>query len=244
MPITTLVKTATAIGAVAVGVLVAPGTAGAAVATDPYCDTSRGIVAGNGWSVTAPTATHRTGTTSQSCYLRYADRSQAVQQLKGNLRHCYGIALNNSAVYDAATKATESTNCYRPFASRSVRADLPAGAYSPDCRAASGLYVGNGWWIGLPAAITRTAATSFGCYLKPGDRGAGVEQLQRALQDCYRATLPATSVYDSRTRATIAAVQRLHKITADGIYGPVTSKAMYWRMSSHGRYSETCYSPL
>ena len=143
-----------------------------------------------------------------------------------------------------ASDTTNSEQCYRPFASRTVRANPPAGSHSPYCAESTSRYAGNGYWAPMPGLLTRTGALSFACYLKQGDLGGGVINLQEQLRYCYHSSVPRSGVYDSRTKATVAAVQRLHGITADGVYGPATMKAMYWRLYSNTGYSQRCYSPF
>ena len=278
MIIRTILKTALAITALAAGGIIATSTATAATTTDPFCDTTRAVSAGNGWSVFAPSARHRTGAVSQACYLRYGDRGGGIDQLKYDLRFCYGIPLPANTVYDAATKAAvikvqklhgitadgiygpqtfkamrwrlftdqggNSQSCYRPFVSRTVTANPSAGSYSPYCRDVSARYAGGGWFAPMPGTTTRTDALSFSCYLKQGDLSGGVSVLQDQLRTCYHSTLTVTGRYDSRTKATVAAVQRLHGITPDGVYGPATMRAMYWKLHTNLGPSERCYSPF
>jgi peptidoglycan hydrolase-like protein with peptidoglycan-binding domain len=53
-------------------------------------------------------------------------------------------------------------------------------------------------------------------------------------------------VYGSNTRGVVKAVQKRHKLTADGIYGPKTRSAMNWRLfsSKTNTWSKACSSPL
>jgi peptidoglycan hydrolase-like protein with peptidoglycan-binding domain len=140
----------------------------------------------------------------------------------------------------------ESTKCYRPFASRTITPNPAAGAYSPYCDAPMNRYAGNGWWVWLPAAETRTGSRHFACYLKQGDRSWGVEALQQNLRSCYRASIAVDGYYGPQTKAAVERVQRLHGVRVDGVYGPATMKAMYWRLGKnyHQVTSEKCYSPF
>lgn len=271
-----------ALATVALGAAVAaPGTAAAATTTEPFCDSTFVVAAGNGWSVFAPTAAHRTGSRSQACYMKYGDRGGGVSQLQSALRYCYGADLDGTGYFGAKTKAAvervqrlhgitvdgvygpqtfkamrwrefkeqgiNSTGCYRPFVSRTVKANPPPGSFSPYCPGGSSRYAGNGWWAWLPAAVGRTTGSGhFACYLKLGDRGFGVTLLQNSLRDCYHASLPATGYYGAQTKATVERVQRLHGIKVDGVYGPATMKAMNWRLRQNvtGVESQRCYSPF
>jgi peptidoglycan hydrolase-like protein with peptidoglycan-binding domain len=261
-------------------------TAGAAEAAgpaEPSCNSADLVPVGNGWSAMVPDAVHRTGRTSQSCYLRYGDHYGGVGVLQRQLSYCYGANLVVTGVFDAKTKAAvqraqrlhgitadgiygpatlkalkwrearwlngrfvESTKCYRPFASRTITPNPAAGAYSPYCNAPWDRYAGNGWWVSLPSAMTRTGSRHFACYLKQGDRSWGVEVLQRNLRSCYRASVAVDGYYGPQTKAAVERVQRLHGIRVDGVYGPATMKAMYWRLHKdyHRIQSEKCYSPF
>ena len=143
-----------------------------------------------------------------------------------------------------ASDSVNSEQCYRPFVSRTVKPSPPAGSYNPYCPYSSSRYAGNGYWAPMPGLVTRTGALSFACYLKLGDDSGGVITLQEQLRYCYHSSVPRSGLYDNQTKATVAAVQRLHGITADGIYGPATMKAMYWRLYSDTGYSQRCYSPF
>jgi peptidoglycan hydrolase-like protein with peptidoglycan-binding domain len=259
------------------------GAADAAGPAEPFCDKGRLVPVGNGWSAPVPLAVHRTGRTSQSCYLRYGDRTLAVLTLQHQLSYCYGADLVVTGVFDARTKAAlqraqrlhgitadgiygpvtlkalkwrearwlngrfvDSVKCYRPFASRTITPNPAAGAYSPYCDTAMDRYAGNGWGVFLPSAVTRTWSGHFGCYLKQGDRGYGVKELQQNLRSCYRASVAVDGYYGPQTRAAVERVQRLHRVRVDGVYGPATMKAMYWRLvkDHHRIVSEKCYSPF
>jgi peptidoglycan hydrolase-like protein with peptidoglycan-binding domain len=260
-------------------------TAGAAEAAgpaEPFCNSTNVVPVGNGWSAMVPLAVHRTVRSSQSCYLRYGDRTVAVFTLQQQLSYCYGAGLAQTGSFDARTKAAvqraqrlhgitadgiygpvtlkalkwreqrwlngrlvQSTKCYRPFASRTIAPNPAAGAYSPYCDLPLDRYAGNGWWATLPATLTRTGSRHFACYLKQGDRSTGVEELQRNLRSCYRASIAVDGYYGPQTKAAVERVQRLHGIRVDGVYGPATMKAMYWRLlKDHRIVSEKCYSPF
>jgi murein L,D-transpeptidase YcbB/YkuD len=74
-----------------------------------------------------------------------------------------------------------------------------------------------------------------------------------AVGNGWRVSVPAVrtrtgATYESpQTKAVVQAVQRRHGIKADGVYGPVTMRAMYWRMVRHAPpfiSSQKCYSPF
>jgi Putative peptidoglycan binding domain len=127
-----------------------------------------------------------------------------------------------------------------------------AQAALPMCDADSFLHVGNGWYVQAPNVWE---SDSVACNLKYGDParqpvfGAGadaIKALQRNLNYCYRTSLAVDGRYGSLTRAAVTRVQRLHGITADGVYGPRTRSAMFWREYSFTlkRWSQRCYSPI
>lgn len=103
-------KAALAVATVALATAIAaPGTAAAAPRFEPFCDTVFAVAAGNGWSVFAPTAVHRTGRSSQACYMQYGDRNGdtggGVSQLQSALRYCYGADVDGAGYFGAKTKA-------------------------------------------------------------------------------------------------------------------------------------------
>ena len=79
-----------------------------------------------------------------------------------------------------------------------------------------------------------------------GDPDTAIRTLQRNLNYCYGSHLAVDGIYGSNTLAVVKAVQRKHKLTADGIYGPKTRSAMNWRLfkDSTRQWSTGCYSPL
>jgi hypothetical protein len=101
--------------------------------------------------------------------------------------------------------------------------------------------------VRVPAAIHRTGSRSPSCTLRINDKlGAGVPVLAQTLKFCYGATV-TTNKFDATTRAALKRVQRAHGLTADGIFGPATLKAMNWRLfrtSRPGVQSSGCHRPL
>ncbi|HEY3005869.1 MAG TPA: peptidoglycan-binding domain-containing protein [Kribbellaceae bacterium] len=139
----------------------------------------------------------------------------------------------------------ETSRCYRPFAGRTLAAAPGPGAYSPFCDDVHARYAGNGWWVDLPSATTRTGASHFGCYLEPGDNVWSVARLQINLRECYNASVTVSGVYGTQTRAAVARVQQLHGLAATGVYDPALMKAMRWKLrDSHWHQSVKCYSPF
>jgi murein L,D-transpeptidase YcbB/YkuD len=62
--------------------------------------------------------------------------------------------------------------------------------------------------------------------LKPGDQGAEVKALQRALASLGYSTGAADGVYGPSTTAAVTAFQKASNLTADGILGPQTLLAL------------------
>lgn len=159
----------------------------------------------------------------------------------------YGPQTMKAMNWRLTNEYTSSERCYRPLVNRTVAPAPAPGPYSPYCSTATGRYFGNGWYVVLPVTRTRTGSPNFGCYLRQGDRGTGVYQLQHALRDCYKSRLTVDGQYGLQTKAVVQAVQRRHGIKADGIYGPATMRAMYWRLTGHtppNTNSQKCYSPF
>lgn len=123
-----------------------------------------------------------------------------------------------------------------------------AGAADPFCNHADRVAVGNGWSALVPTVVHRTGQMYLRCYLKEGDAYHGVGVLQSQLAYCYGADLQGTSIFGTKTKAALQRAQRLQGITADGVYGPETLKALKWRLSRwvDGRLvqSTKCYQPF
>ena len=73
---------------------------------------------------------------------------------------------------------------------------------------------------GAGAAVGQGAASSGSGLLAVGAQGDAVSAVQRALG------IPATGVFDSKTRAAVVSFQRQHGLMVDGIVGPQTSGAL------------------
>jgi hypothetical protein len=134
------------------------------------------------------------------------------------------------------------------------QAETLAAAALGQCQSARLAPVSNGWGVPVPSV---SASGSTNCNLMYGDdphRGSAtsgdpalaIKVLQRNLNYCYGSHLAVDGIYGSNTLAVVKAVQRKHKLTADGIYGPKTRSAMNWRLfkNSTQQWSTGCYSPL
>lgn len=77
-----------------------------------------------------------------------------------------------------------------------------------------------------------------------GDPAGAIKTLQRNLNFCYKAGLRIDGKYGANVREAVKKVQRQHKVTADGIYGPKTRSAMNWRMyhPTTKVWTNACYS--
>ena len=134
------------------------------------------------------------------------------------------------------------------------QAETLAAAALRQCQSARLVPVSNGWGVPVPSVWESSSTT---CNLmygdKPnrgstvfGDPDTAIRMLQRNLNYCYGSHLAVDGIYGSNTLAVVKAVQRKHKLTADGIYGPKTRSAMNWRLfkDSTRQWSTGCYSPL
>jgi len=66
----------------------------------------------------------------------------------------------------------------------------------------------------------------FTCYLRFGDIGDGVGQLQNTLDICYSENLTVDGMFGPLTEAALKRTQTKAGTTADGIYGPNTRRAI------------------
>jgi Putative peptidoglycan binding domain len=76
------------------------------------------------------------------------------------------------------------------------------------------------------ATTTKAAPASPSATLKPGDSGAEVRSLQRALAYLGFPVGSPDGVYGPATRSALARFQRSRGLTADGVLGPVTLHAL------------------
>jgi hypothetical protein len=77
-----------------------------------------------------------------------------------------------------------------------------------------------------PAAVTRPTVTPPTTTLKPGDNGPEVKALQQELASLGYSVGTIDGVYGPATTKEVAAFQRAHRLTPDGIVGPATLLAL------------------
>jgi len=77
-----------------------------------------------------------------------------------------------------------------------------------------------------PPTTTRPATGPPATTLKPGDTGAQVKVLQRALLSLGYSARALDGQYGPATKQAVAAFQGAHGLTADGIVGPKTLRAL------------------
>ena len=80
-----------------------------------------------------------------------------------------------------------------------------------------------------PAAVPAPATT-----LKPGDTGAQVKRLQRALKHLGYTVGKVDGDYGTSTQAAVQAFQKASKLTADGVLGPKSLLALKRALQKHG----------
>jgi hypothetical protein len=116
-----------------------------------------------------------------------------------------------------------------------------ASAALPKCGTGYG-FVRNGTYGYYPISL----AGSRSCVMSSGQRddfGSGDEPvliLQKALRYCYGYSIALDGVFGSGTRSALVATQKRVKVTADGVFGPATSKAMNWPAFSGSSFVR-CY---
>lgn len=64
------------------------------------------------------------------------------------------------------------------------------------------------------------------CLMRQGDVGNDVAEMQDSLNSCYGEHLAVDRVFGPLTRAALVRTQKKVKVTADGVYGPKTRRAM------------------
>ncbi|MGW0822186.1 peptidoglycan-binding domain-containing protein [Streptomyces sp. NPDC002845] len=80
-----------------------------------------------------------------------------------------------------------------------------------------------------------TGTGSRNCVMGVGTRSSAVTRLQIVLRNCYNQDLTADGRYGSSTSSAVKYVQRYEGLSSsdiDGVYGPLTRKAMKWHTSS------------
>lgn len=105
-------------------------------------------------------------------------------------------------------------------------------------------------WLAYPYHLKVPAATDgvtrVPCFLYQGMEDTGgstiIRQLQRSLQLCNNQVLIIDGKYGSSTRAAVKAVQTSAGITADGVYGEQTRRAMAWpQYNPSDQWNGYCY---
>ncbi len=81
----------------------------------------------------------------------------------------------------------------------------------------------------VPATVPPPSAT-----LKPGDQGAQVKRLQRALKQLGYTVGKVDGDYGTSTQAALKAFQTASKLTADGVLGPKTLLALKAALQTNG----------
>ncbi|SCE90478.1 Putative peptidoglycan binding domain-containing protein [Micromonospora viridifaciens] len=117
-----------------------------------------------------------------------------------------------------------------------VVAASPASAASSSCTGTTKFYVGDRLFT-MPTVGTDTG--NLACVLSKGNQSGAVSNLQRHLNSCYWSgssasghrsafgtALVVDGVFGSATASAVAAAQRSHSITADGVYGPETRRTI------------------
>jgi peptidoglycan hydrolase-like protein with peptidoglycan-binding domain len=101
----------------------------------------------------------------------------------------------------------------------------PASASTPHCN-------DNGTWYNvtdylyLPVYLYRYSVNPL-CILKVGDyNNDGVQSLQWGLNACYGQHLALDGDFGSLTKAALQYAQHKANVTADGVYGPITARAI------------------
>ena len=74
----------------------------------------------------------------------------------------------------------------------------------------------------IARAMELTESVTIPVLLEAGDEGAHVEALQRRLADSDYWIGPIDGVYGELTEHAVLAIQKVHGLTRDGVYGPVT----------------------
>jgi hypothetical protein len=70
------------------------------------------------------------------------------------------------------------------------------------------------------------------CVMGMGNQGPAVRLLQESLIACYRRPLAPDGIFGSRTKEQLQAVQRMSSVDDDGVYGPITARAMLHRTAN------------
>src|SRR5262249_27056164 len=98
----------------------------------------------------------------------------------------------------------------------------PVSAVTPTC-AGTSLRTGatTGDLMRVPT-VGNATPNQFDCILGPGDSSTAVSRLQIDLNFCNAAGLKVDGIYGINTTNAVKAMQRLERVTVDGVYGPMT----------------------
>lgn len=79
------------------------------------------------------------------------------------------------------------------------------------------------------------------CKLRKGDHGSGVKALQRSLKKCYKQSISIDGSFGPATFTALKNAQKKLGLTADGVYGYNTSRAMNWPYFAPGGVLFACH---
>ncbi|NEC07489.1 peptidoglycan-binding domain-containing protein [Streptomyces sp. SID7909] len=79
------------------------------------------------------------------------------------------------------------------------------------------------------------------CKLRKGDKGSGVKALQRSLKKCYKQNIAIDGSFGPATFTALKNAQKKLGLTADGVYGYNTSRAMNWPYFAPGGVLFACH---
>ena len=111
----------------------------------------------------------------------------------------------------------------------------PASAATPIC---NGHYVPAGN-RGVPGFVSGSS-TTYKCTLYQGRTGDPVRWLQDTLKNCSGQKIAIDGRFGPATRAALVAAQKKAGVTADGVYGPVTAKALKHSGYANGSGQQFC----
>ncbi|WP_328902961.1 peptidoglycan-binding protein [Streptomyces sp. NBC_00441] len=79
------------------------------------------------------------------------------------------------------------------------------------------------------------------CKLRKGDHGSGVEALQRSLKRCYKQNIAVDGSFGPATFTALKNAQKKLGLTADGVYGYNTGRAVKWPYFGPGGVLFACH---
>lgn len=113
----------------------------------------------------------------------------------------------------------------------------PSAAALPTC---GGMSVWHDGFDYYERPTTANNTKNISCVLGVGSRSTAVTYLQSALRRCYGQAIAVDGIYGQQTRNAVINVQRFHRITADGVFGPQTNFVMFW---PYYHYDNRCFMP-